>query len=429
MNSVKNSDLLARRQKNIPRGISTAFPIFAEKSLNAELWDVEGKRYIDFAGGIGVLNTGHGHPKVVKAIQNQLEKYIHTAFQVVGYEPYIEVTEKLNQLAPISGETKSILFSTGAEALENAVKIARVATKRTGFISFTGGFHGRTMMALALTGKVVPYKKGFGPFPGDVYHIPFPIPYHGITEDESLHILQNLFKSDIDPERVAAIAIEPVQGEGGFYIAPFSFLKKLRKICDDYGILLIDDEVQSGFARTGKLFAIEHSEVEPDLITTAKSLAGGMPLSAVIGRASIMDSVEPGGLGGTYAGNPLSCAASLAVINIIEEERILEKSTRLGASLMESLKKIQVTYPEIGDVRGLGGMVAIEFVKDKDPHKPDPDLTKKISNKCLENGLILLSCGVYGNVLRILVPITVDPKEIQEGIDILQKSISELVNR
>jgi 4-aminobutyrate aminotransferase len=429
MESGKNSDLLARRQKNIPRGISTAFPIFADRAKNAVIHDVEGKRYIDFAGGIGVLNTGHCHPKIVSAIQEQAEKYIHTAFQVFGYEPYIAVTEKLNQLAPISGDKKSILFSTGAEALENAVKIARYATKRSGFISFTGSFHGRTMMALALTGKVVPYKKGFGPFPGDVYHIPFPIPYHGITEDDSLKVLQNLFKSDIDADRVAAIAIEPVQGEGGFYIAPYSFLKKLRKLCDDNGILLVSDEVQSGFARTGKLFAIEHSGVEPDMITSAKSLAGGMPLSAVIGKASIMDSVEPGGLGGTYAGNPLACAAALAVMEIIEEERILEKSIRLGDILQSSLKKMAESIPEIGEVRGLGGMVAVEYVKDGDPHKPDADLTKKISMKCLENGLIILSCGVYGNVLRILVPITADPKEIEEGIEILKKSTLQVLNR
>ena len=424
-----NNSLLERRMKNIPRGISTAFPIFAAGAKNAVIHDVEGKRYIDFAGGIGVLNTGHCHPKIVQAIEEQAKKYIHTAFQVMGYEPYIAVTEKLNNLAPISGDKKSILFSTGAEALENAVKIARVATKRTGFISFTGGFHGRTMMALALTGKVLPYKKGFGPFPGDVYHIPFPIPYHGITEEETLHVLQNVFKSDIDAERVAAIAIEPVQGEGGFYIAPFGFLKKLRKICDDNGILLISDEVQSGFARTGRLFAIEHSGVEPDLITSAKSLAGGMPLSAVIGRAQIMDSVEPGGLGGTYAGNPLACAASLAVMEIIEEERILEKSIRLGDVLQNALKKLSEEIPVIGEIRGLGGMVALEFVKEKDPHKPDPDLAKKISQKCMENGLIILSCGIYGNVLRILVPITADLKEIDEGIEILRKSSLEVLNR
>jgi 4-aminobutyrate aminotransferase/(S)-3-amino-2-methylpropionate transaminase len=285
------------------------------------------------------------------------------------------------------------------------------------------------MMALALTGKVVPYKKGFGPFPGDVYHIPFPIPYHGITEDDSLKVLQNLFKSDIDADRVAAIAIEPVQGEGGFYIAPYGFLKKLRKLCDDNGILLVSDEVQSGFARTGKLFAIEHSGVEPDMITSAKSLAGGMPLSAVIGKASIMDSVEPGGLGGTYAGNPLACAASLAVMEIIEEERILEKSIRLGDILQSALKKMAESIPEIGEVRGLGGMVAVEYVKDGDPHKPDAELTKKISMKCLDNGLIILSCGVYGNVLRILVPITADLKEIEEGIEILKKSTLQVLNR
>lgn len=421
-----NQTLWERRLANVPRGVTTAYPVFAEKAKNAEIWDVEGKRFIDFGGGIGVQNTGHCHPKVLAAIHKQVDQVLHTAFQIMPYEPYIVLAEKLNAKAPIEGSAKTILFSSGAEALENAVKIARAATGRPGIISFLGGFHGRTMMALALTGKVVPYKKGFGPFASDVYHIPFPMEYHGVTEDDSIKALNNLFKADIDPTRVAAIIIEPVQGEGGFYIASPSFLKKLRTICDEHGILLIADEVQSGFARTGKLFAIEHSGIKPDLITTAKSLAAGMPLSAVIGKTSIMDAVEPGGLGGTYAGNPVACAAGIAVMDLIDEEGILEKSVKLGKLLVSELNEIKKTYPHIGEIRGLGAMVAFELVENGDANKPSADLAKKLTAKALENGLVLLSCGVYGNVIRILVPITAEESIVKEGISIITKSLKEI---
>ncbi|EKJ86890.1 4-aminobutyrate aminotransferase [Leptospira meyeri] len=421
-----NQTLWERRLANVPRGVTTAYPVFAEKAKNAEIWDIEGKRFIDFGGGIGVQNTGHCHPKVVAAIHKQVDQVLHTAFQIMPYEPYIVLCEKLNAKAPIEGGAKTILFSSGAEALENAVKIARAATGRPGIISFLGGFHGRTMMALALTGKVVPYKKGFGPFASDVYHIPFPMEYHGVTEDDSIKALNNLFKADIDPSRVAAIAIEPVQGEGGFYIASPSFLKKLRAICDEHGILLIADEVQSGFARTGKLFAIEHSGIKPDLITTAKSLAAGMPLSAVIGKTSIMDAVEPGGLGGTYAGNPVACAAGIAVMDLIEEEGILDKSIKLGKLLVNELNEIKKSYPHIGEIRGLGAMVAFELVENGDANKPSADLAKKLTAKALENGLVLLSCGVYGNVIRILVPITAEESIVKEGLSIITKSLKEI---
>lgn len=421
-----NQTLWERRLANVPRGVTTAYPVFAEKAKNAEIWDIEGRRFIDFGGGIGVQNTGHCHPKVVAAIHKQVDQVLHTAFQIMPYEPYIVLAEKLNAKAPIEGGAKTILFSSGAEALENAVKIARAATGRPGIISFLGGFHGRTMMALALTGKVVPYKKGFGPFASDVYHIPFPMEYHGVTEDDSIKALNNLFKADIDPSRVAAIAIEPVQGEGGFYIASPSFLKKLRAICDEHGILLIADEVQSGFARTGKLFAIEHSGIKPDLITTAKSLAAGMPLSAVIGKTSIMDAVEPGGLGGTYAGNPVACAAGIAVMDLIEEEGILEKSVKLGKLLVNELNEIKKTYPHIGEIRGLGAMVAFELVENGDANKPSADLAKKLTTKALEHGLVLLSCGVYGNVIRILVPITAEESIVKEGLSIITKSLKEI---
>ena len=420
-----NAELLARRQAAVPRGVNTAHPAFIVRAQNAEMWDVEGKRYIDFVGGIGVQNTGHRHPKVVKAIEAQLANAIHTAFQVNAYESYIALAEKLNAAAPIEGPAKTIFFTTGAEAVENAIKIARYATKRSAVISFSGAFHGRTFMGMALTGKVVPYKAGFGEMPGDVYRLPFPVVSHNHTSAEALAALDSLFKFDIEPTRVAAIIIEPVQGEGGFYAAPFDFLRSLRAVCDTHGIMLIADEIQSGFARTGKLFAIEHSGVKPDLISTAKSLAGGMPLSAVIGRASLMDAPEPGGLGGTYAGNPVACAAGLAVLEIIKEERILDKSLALGEKLLTRLKQMSMRndLPPIDDIRGLGAMVAFDLVKSRGTQDPDPERTKKLTAEALKRGLILLTCGLYGNGVRVLVPITVEDKVLDEGLSILEESL------
>jgi 4-aminobutyrate aminotransferase/(S)-3-amino-2-methylpropionate transaminase len=420
-----NAELLARRQAAVPRGVNTAHPVFAARAANAEIWDVEGKRYIDFVGGIGVQNTGHRHPKVMKAIEAQMQKALHTAFQVNAYESYIALAEKLNAVAPIEGPAKTIFFTTGAEAVENAVKIARYATKRSAVISFSGAFHGRTFFGMALTGKVVPYKAGFGEMPGDVYRLPFPVVIHGHTSAEALNALEALFKFDIEPARVAAIIIEPVQGEGGFYTAPFDFLRSLRAVCDKHGIMLIADEIQSGFARTGKLFAIEHSGVKPDLIATAKSLAGGMPLSGVIGRAALMDAPEPGGLGGTYAGNPVACAAALAVLEVIKEERILDKALALGEKLMSRLKQMSLgnDLPPIDDIRGLGAMVAFDIVKSRGSHEPDAERTKKLTAEALKRGLILLTCGLYGNGVRILVPITVEDKVLEEGLSILEESL------
>jgi 4-aminobutyrate aminotransferase/(S)-3-amino-2-methylpropionate transaminase len=420
-----NAELLARRQAAVPRGVNTAHPVFAARAQNAEIWDVEGKRYIDFVGGIGVQNTGHRHPKVMKAIEAQMANALHTAFQVNAYESYIALAEKLNALAPIQGPAKTIFFTTGAEAVENAVKIARYATKRSGVIAFSGAFHGRTMMGMALTGKVVPYKAGFGEMPGDVYRLPFPVESHGHTAAEALAALDNLFKFDVEPARIAAIIIEPVQGEGGFYTAPFDFLRSLRAVCDKHGIMLIADEIQSGFARTGKLFAIEHSGVKPDLITTAKSLAGGMPLSAVIGRASLMDAPDPGGLGGTYAGNPAACAAGIAVLDVIKEERILDKATTLGEKLIARLKQMSMRndLPPMDDIRGLGAMVAFDLVKTRGHQEPDPDRTKRLAAEALKRGLILLTCGLYGNGIRVLVPITVEDKVLEEGLSILEESL------
>jgi 4-aminobutyrate aminotransferase/(S)-3-amino-2-methylpropionate transaminase len=421
-----NEALLLRRQRAVPRGIATAFPIMAARAENAELWDVEGRRYIDFAGGIAVLNVGHRHPRVVEAVQAQLGRFTHTAFQVMAYEPYIELAEKLNALAPFSAPAKTILFTTGAEAVENAVKIARAATGRSGVIAFTGAFHGRTALTMALTGKVVPYKKGLGNVPGDVFHVPFPTDSQRVSVEDSLRAIDFLFRADIDPSSVAAILIEPVQGEGGFNPAPFDLLARLRALCDAHGILLIADEVQAGFGRTGKMFGIEHSGVEPDLIAIAKSLAGGLPLSGVIGRADILDAIEPGGLGGTYGGNPLACAAALAVLDVIEREHLVERAARMGTVITERLRKIAQRNDVVpmAAIRGLGAMIGFDIVKAVDGRTPDPDATKRVTAAALEAGLIVLSCGVYGNTIRILVPLTVSDEVLEEGIAKLERALA-----
>jgi 4-aminobutyrate aminotransferase / (S)-3-amino-2-methylpropionate transaminase / 5-aminovalerate transaminase len=420
-----NAALLARRHAAVPRGIASAAPVFADRADNAELWDVEGRRYVDFAGGIAVMNTGHRHPKVIAAMRAQLDRYTHTAFQVVPYEPYVALCEKLNARAPFKGPAKSILFSTGAEAVENAIKIARAATGRPGVVAFTGGFHGRTMLTMATTGKVVPYKARFGPFPADIYHVPFPMPQHGVGVEQSMQALQFLFKADIEPARVAAILIEPVQGEGGFNIAPADLMVELREVCDRNGILLIADEVQTGFGRTGKLFAMEHYPVEPDLVTTAKSIAGGLPLSGVIGRAALMDIIEPGGLGGTYAGNPVACAAALAVIEAIESEGLLARADALGERIKARLNVMARANDlvPIAAIRGLGAMVAFDIVKERGRFEPDPETTKTVTARALEGGLVVLSCGVNANVIRILVPLTAADRTVDEGLDILEQAM------
>ena len=412
----RNADLHLRRERAIPRGIANATSVYPERALNAEIWDKDGRHYIDFAGGIGVLNVGHCHPKVIAAAREQMVRFVHTAFQILPYEPYIELAERLNALAPISGPVKTALFSTGAEAVENAVKISRAATGRSGVIAFTGGFHGRTLFTSALTGKVIPYKDRFGPMAPQVYHLPFPVEHHGISVTDTLAALDHLFRASIGPQDVAAIIIEPVQGEGGFYIAPSELLAALREICDRYGIVLIADEVQSGFARTGTLFAIEQSGIEPDLITTAKSLAAGFPLSGVIGRAGVMDAADPGGLGGTYGGNPVACAAALAVLDVIEEEAILARATALGDRLKAHIEELmqRSDMPPISVVRGLGAMVAFELVSEDGA--PDAALARNVTRLADELGLVLLSCGVFSNVIRILVPITVEDDVLEEGL-------------
>lgn len=424
-----NAALLARREAAVPRGVASAAPIFADRAENAELWDVEGNRYIDFAGGIAVLNTGHRHPEVIAAAKAQEDKYTHTSFQVVPYEPYVALAEKLNALAPGDFAKKSLLVTTGAEAVENAVKIARAATGRPGVIAFTGGYHGRTLLTLGMTGKISPYKKDVGPFPSDIFRAPFPSVRDGITVEDALTGLQNLFLTDAQPDRVAAIIIEPVLGEGGYTPVPFEMLRALREICDTHGILLIADEIQAGFGRTGTMFAIEHSGVVPDLITVAKSMAGGYPIAGVIGRADVMDAMAPGGLGGTYGGNPVACAAALAAIEALEGEGLLARSLELGAHFRTRFAEIGArTAPfRMWDIRGLGAMIAVEFVSDFDTATPDAALVKSLCAHALKRGLILLACGMHGNALRIMVPLTASDDIIEEGLSIFEAALAEAV--
>ena len=426
-----NADLQRLRESSVPRGVATMLPVFVERASNAEMWDADGNRYIDFASGIAVLNTGHNHPRIVAAVREQLEHFTHTCFQVTPYEIYVTLADRLNRLLPGSDPKKTIFLSTGAEAVENAIKIARAHTGRPGVVAFAGGFHGRTMMGMALTGKVVPYKVGFGPFPSEVYHLPFPIEYHGVSTEDAIEALERLFRADIEPARVAAMIVEPVQGEGGFYIAPPEFLQTLRRICDEHGIVLIVDEVQSGFARTGRMFAFEHAAIEPDLVTMAKSLAGGFPLSAVTGKAEIMDAPEPGGLGGTYAGSPLACAASHAVIDTIESEDLIARANHLGDLITRRLHEMQQMNSlksVIGDVRGLGAMVAMELVKGGDANAPDADLTKALVAEAAKRGVVLLACGVRGNVIRFLVPLTATDAVVEEGMGIIKDCLADLVS-
>ena len=424
-----NADLARRRAAAIPRGVGNSLQVYAERASNGEIWDVEGRRYIDFGSGIAVLNTGHLHPKVQGAVAAQLARLSHACFQVTPYENYVALAERLNDLAPGPGPWKTIFLTTGAEAVENAVKIARYHTGRSAVISFGGGFHGRTLACISLTGKVHPYKAGFGPMLPDIYHAPFPMEYHGITVEASLAAIEHLFKHDVDAQRVAALIVEPVQGEGGFYIAPPVFLRELRTLCDRHGILLIVDEVQTGFARTGKMFAIEHSGVVPDLMTVAKSLAGGVPLSAVVGRADIMDAPLPGGLGGTYAGSPLGCAAALAVLDVIESEGLCARAERQGAMLRARLEDMRSRWSCIGEVRSLGAMVAMELVRDRRPDSPDAEITKALVQSAGRRGLVLLSCGIYGNVIRFLAPLTIPDAQLAEGLAILEAALEDVAAR
>jgi 4-aminobutyrate aminotransferase/(S)-3-amino-2-methylpropionate transaminase len=419
-----NDALLHRRTAAVPRGVATAAPVFAARASNAEIWDEEERRYIDFAGGIAVLNVGHRHPRVLAAVESQLRNYTHVAFQVMAYEPYVRLAERLNALAPIEGDAKTIFFTTGAEATENAVKIARVATGRPGIIAFAGGFHGRTLLASAMTGKVSPYKRGLGPFPGDVHHVPLPSATNGVTIEQTRAALDLLFNATIEPERIAAFIVEPVQGEGGFHVPDPQLFEMIEELRGRHGILLIADEVQSGFARTGRMFGMEHVPVKPDLITVAKSLAGGFPLSGVIGRADVMDAIEPGGLGGTYGGSPVACAAAHAVLDIIEDEDLIERANVIGDRLRQRIATFadRNDLVRIDGLRGRGAMIAFDILDDEG--NPDGAAAKRVCATALSLGLVLLSYEQAGQAIRILVPLTAQDDLIDEGLAIIERALS-----
>ena len=424
--SKTNESLMQRRVAAVPRGVGQIHPIFADHAKNSSVVDVEGREFIDFAGGIAVLNTGHLHPKIIKAVEEQLHKLTHTCFQVLAYEPYVELCEKINARVPGDFAKKTLLVTTGSEAVENAVKIARAATGRAGVIAFTGAYHGRTMMTLGLTGKVAPYSAGMGLMPGGIFRALYPCSVHGVGVDESIASIERIFKNDAEPRDIAAIIIEPVQGEGGFNVAPKDFMIRLRALCDQHGILLIADEVQTGAGRTGTFFAMEQMGVAADLTTFAKSVGGGFPIAGLCGKAELMDAIAPGGLGGTYAGNPLSCAAALAVLEIFDEEKLLERCKVVAEKLTAGLETIQARHKEIGEVRGLGAMVAVELFEDGDHTRPAAALTSQIVARAREKGLILLSCGTYYNVLRVLVPLTVEDEVLERGLAIISECFDEL---
>jgi len=426
---LSNSEWQARKNDAVARAQGNIAPVFVERALGSEIWDVEGKRYIDFGTGIAVCSAGHSHPKIKAAVAEQLENFSHTCVMVTPYDSSVRLAEKLNELAPGPSKKKSIFVTTGAEAVENTIKIARAHTGRRGVIAFNGGFHGRTMLAMGLTGKITPYKNLFGPFPAELYHAPFPIEYHGVSVEDSLKALDNLFNVDIAPSDVAAIIVEPVQGEGGFYPAPIDFLQALRTLCDEHGIVLVSDEIQTGFGRTGKMFCSEYAGIEPDLITVAKGMANGFPIAAVVGKAEIMDSPLPGGLGGTYAGSPIGCVAALAMIDVIDEEKLIDSANRVSDTFTSRLESLQAKYPGvIGHLRtSHGAMMAMELVKNGDADQPDAELTKQLLGKAYEKGLVLLACGSRGNVIRFLPALNISDELINEGMDIIAECLAELV--
>ncbi|MBY8108582.1 4-aminobutyrate--2-oxoglutarate transaminase [Vibrio fluvialis] len=423
---MTNTEWQSRKEKVVAKGMANLAPIYAAKAENALLTDIEGKQYIDFAAGIAVNNTGHSHPRIVAAVKEQLEQFSHTCSMVTPYTSFVELAENVVDIAPGNFDKKAAFVTTGAEAVENAIKFARAYTGRSGVIAFKGGFHGRTNLCMGLTGKTAPYKIGFGPFPNEIYHVPYPNAYHGISQEQSLSAIQDLFACDIEPSRVAAIIFEPIQGEGGFYQAPNAWVSAIRELCDQHGIVMICDEIQTGFARTGKLFACEYFGAKPDLITMAKGIAGGFPLSGVVGKAEIMDSATPGGIGGTYAGSPLACRAALEVIKIIKDENLCEKAQHVGLQFKESLIEMQKAIPQIGDIRQVGAMIAMEL-NDPTTGQPLADLTKQLVLKCHHQGVILLSCGVKANVIRFLPPLTIESELITKGLDIIKTELQSLI--
>ncbi|OYU07765.1 MAG: 4-aminobutyrate--2-oxoglutarate transaminase [Pseudomonas sp. PGPPP1] len=411
------------RNQHVSNGIAVAHPITVSRAAGAYLWDDQGKKYLDFVGGIGVLNVGHNHPRVVEAVRKQLDCFSHICFQVAAYDQYIDLAAKLNALVAPNDHYKSVFLTTGAEAVENAIKIARGYTGRPGVIAFRGGFHGRTLMGMTLTGMSQPYRQNFGPYAPDIYHTPYPNEYRGMTSEKAMAALQEVFDTQIAADRVAAIIIEPVQGDGGFLAAPVEFMKALRKKTEELGIVLICDEIQTGFGRTGTMFGFQHSGIQPDLITVAKSLAGGLPISGVVGKAHMMDAPLPGGLGGTYGGNPLGCAAALEVIKIFETENLLERSKAIGAQLKEGLKALESRFSSIGDVRTLGAMCAVEFVTDQTSKTPDAALAQKIIDAAREEGLLVIKCGVYRNVIRFLCPLVISEQDVAEALHMFGRAL------
>ncbi|PYR19674.1 MAG: 4-aminobutyrate--2-oxoglutarate transaminase [Acidobacteria bacterium] len=420
---------VAARERYVPRGLANTHSIFVARAEGTRVWDAGGKEYLDFTSGIGVLNTGHRHPRVVRAVHEQIERVMHTCFQVAMYEPYVELAARLCALVGDSPQEpyKAVLFTTGTEAIENAIKVARAYTKRPAVVAFSGGFHGRTLLSLTMTSSSPAYRQNFGPFAPDIHHAPFPDEYRGWTTDTALEALDELFDTRVVPDQVAAILIEPQQGEGGFVPAPAAFLRRLRTLTERLGIVFIADEIQSGFGRTGKMFGYQHAAIEPDVIAMAKSLAAGMPLSAVVGKAAIMDAPLAGGLGGTYAGNPLACAAAIAVLDIFEAEALAERAVQLGAEIRTALVRLQARVPSIGDVRGLGCMLAMEFVKDRSTKEPDADVASRVVETARDHGLLLLKCGPHKNVVRLLPPLTATPEEIARGLEILDQAVHEAV--
>lgn len=426
----KAEALVERRQNIVPRGVSNGISTFVQSADGALVTDVDGNQFIDFAGAIGTINVGHCHPEVKEALHKQVDQYIHTGFNVMMYEPYIELAEKLAALAPGNFAKQVLFLNSGAEAVENAVKIARKYTKRPGIIAFSKGFHGRTLMTMTMTSKVKPYKYGFGPFAPEVYKAPFPYEYRrpeGLTEEQYddfiIEEFKNFLIAEVAPESIAAVVMEPVQGEGGFIVPSKKFVQEVRRLCSEYGILFVADEIQTGFSRTGKYFAIDHYDVVPDLITVSKSLGAGVPISGVIGRKEIMNESAPGELGGTYAGSPLGCAAALAVLNIIEKENLNERAVSLGKVVMERFEEMKQKYNCIGDVRGLGAMCALELVTDRETKQPDKVLTANICAEANKRGLLLLSAGTYGNVVRVLMPLVITDEQLEEGLAILEDSL------
>ncbi|KAF1051542.1 MAG: 4-aminobutyrate aminotransferase GabT [Stenotrophomonas maltophilia] len=423
MTSVQKAPFNVVRAQQVSRAVATAHPLLVSRAAGAYLWDESGRKFLDFVGGIGVLNVGHNHPQVTEAVRRQLESFSHVCFQVAAYEPYLALATRLNALVAPQGGYKSVFLTTGAEAVENAVKLARGYTGRPGVIAFRGGFHGRTLLGMSLTGMSQPYRQNFGPFAPDVYHAPYPNAYRGVSSEAALAALQEIFDTQIAAERVAAIIIEPVQGDGGFLAAPPAFMQALRTLTRELGIVLICDEIQTGFGRTGKLFGFQHSDIEPDLVTVAKSLAGGLPLSGVVGRAEIMDAPLPGGLGGTYGGNPLACAAALAVLDVFDSEQLVARGQAIGEQLGDGLRALQERFQAIGEVRASGPMCAIELVGDRQSKTPDADLAQRVIDACREEGLLVIKCGVYRNVVRFLCPLVIAEQDVAEALRMLERAL------